>query len=76
MFLSICLNFYLYYRVKREIQGDLDRLRTLSSLLWFSEKLVSVLTYSPLRERVLSCLPAYRFLRGRLSGRMQKGNSD
>lgn len=27
MFLSICLNFYLYYRVKREIQGDLDRLR-------------------------------------------------
>ena len=76
MFLSICLNFYLYYRVKREIQGDLDRLRTLSSLLWFSEKLVSVLTYSPLRERVLSCLPAYRFLRGRLSGRMQKGYSD
>ena len=61
---------------KKASGGDLDRLRTLSSLLWFSEKLVSVLTYSPLRERVLSCLPAYRFLRGRLSGRMQKGYSD
>lgn len=75
-FFFVCLNFYLFYRGKREIQGDLDRLQTLFSLLWLCGKLASTLTYSPLRDSIAACLPPFRPLRRGYWGQLQKGNSD
>lgn len=77
LFASVCVNFVLFYLGKREVQGDLDRLRYLSSLLWLCKKLVGgALSFPPLRERISAALPCFRPLLGNSAPTPQKGTSD
>lgn len=77
LFGSICLNFLLFYFGKRQVQGDLERLSSLSSFLWFCEKLShGVLTFSPIQDRLASALPCFRSLQGNLPFLGRTGASD
>ncbi len=77
LFGAVCLNFLLFYFGKRQVQGDLERLASLSSLLWFCEKLAhGGLTFSPIQDRLTAALPCFRSLRGNLPFLGQRGASD
>ncbi|MGI6254541.1 MAG: MutS-related protein [Acutalibacter sp.] len=73
---SLCWNVVLYYLGKRRVQGDLERLQALSSLLWACRRLTKVLSFAPLREDLEEALVKFRPLEGRMTGLTPRGSAD
>ena len=73
---ALCWNVALYYLEKRRIQGDLEYLRSFSSLLWVAGKLKRTLTFTPLQVELEEALRCLNVLGGRLAGLDRVASSD